>query len=142
MLSHGYLPQVVEVELWTLARKRWTFYLANKTCRQQVYLSCCLTLLTTAVSHEVKGSNYRCRNFNHQTYYIQYIVLIKITFDSADLYCHYVKYIIQIFLRKYIWQSTSFQKVVTLNIVTSLTVNSIMDIFLQISQNIQNTTVF
>ena len=43
--------------------------LQDKTCKQQVYFSCCLTLLTTAVSHEVKSSNYRCRNFNHQTYY-------------------------------------------------------------------------
>ena len=34
--------------------------LQDKTCKQQVYFSCCLTLLTTAVSHEVKSSNYRC----------------------------------------------------------------------------------
>ena len=58
MLSHRYFQQVVEVGLWTLA------------CKQQVYFSCCLTLLTIAVSHEVKCSKYRCRNFNHQTYYI------------------------------------------------------------------------
>ena len=30
----------------------------------------------------------------------------------------------------------------TLNTITSLTVNSIMDIFLQISQNIQNAAAF
>ena len=40
--------------------------LQDKTCKQQVWLT---TLLTAAVSHEVKSSNYRCRNFNHQTYY-------------------------------------------------------------------------
>ena len=43
--------------------------LQDKTCKWQVYFSCCLTLLTTAVSHEVKSSYYRCQNFNHQTYY-------------------------------------------------------------------------
>ena len=34
------------------------------------------------------------------------------------------------------------QKVATLNTVLSLTVNFIMDIFLQISQNFQNTAAF
>ena len=46
------------------------------------------------------------------------------------------------FLRKYIWQSSLFKKVATLNTLTSLTVNSIMDIFLQILQIFQNTAVF
>ena len=32
----------------------------DKICKQQVCFSCCLTLLTTAVSHEVKSSYYRC----------------------------------------------------------------------------------
>ena len=126
MFSHGYLPQLVEVEIWTLAWKRWTFYLANKTCKQQFYFSCCRTLLTAAVSHEVKSSNYQCQNFNHQTYYSSpywnHIWQSRFVLPLCQ--------IIQIFLRKYIWQSTSFQKVATLNTATSLTVNSIMDIFL------------
>ena len=38
------------------------------------------------------------------------------------------------FLRKYMWRSASFKKVATVNTVTSLTVNSVMDIFLKILQ--------
>ena len=105
----------------------------DKTSKQQVYFSCCLTFLTTVVSHEVKSSNYQCRNLNRIK--LITVVLIEITFI-------YDSYIIHIFLRKYIWQSTLFKKVATLNTLTSLTVNSIMDIFLQISQNIQNAAVF
>ena len=44
-------------------------------------------------------------------------------------------------LRNYIWQSASFKKVATLNTVTSLTAKSVMDIFLQVLQNFQNTAV-
>ena len=47
-----------------------------------------------------------------------------------------VMIILRKFLRKYNWQSASFKKVATLNTVTSLTVNSIMDIFLQVLQNL------
>ena len=112
--------------------------LQDKTCKQQVYFSCCLTLLTTAVSHEVKSSNYRCRNLNHQTYYSS--PYWNHIWQSRFALLLYQK--IETFLRKYIWQSTLFKKVATLNTVTFLTVNSIMDIFLQISQNIQNTAIF
>ena len=52
MLSHRYLPQVVQVELEPLHE---TGELKDKFCKQQVHFSCCLTLLTTAVSHEVKS---------------------------------------------------------------------------------------
>ena len=41
--------------------------------------------------------------------------------------------------KKYIWRSTSFKKIATLHTVTSLTVNSITDIFLQILQSFQNS---
>ena len=111
--------------------------LQDKTCKQQVYFSCCLTLVTTAVLHEVKSSNYRSQNLNHQTYYSTPYWNHIWQSRFALLLC----YIIQIFLRKYIWQSTSFKKVATLHTVSSLTINSIMDIFLQTSQNIQNTAV-
>ena len=53
MRSHGYFPLVVQVE-----PSYGSGELQDKTCKQQVYFSSCLTLLTTAVSHEVKNSNY------------------------------------------------------------------------------------
>ena len=112
--------------------------LQDKSCKQQVYFSCCLAILTTAVPHEVKSSNYRCRNLIHQTYYSSPCWNHIWQSRSALSLCK----IICIFLRKYIWQSPSFKKVATLNTVTSLTVNSITDIFLQISQHIQNTAAF
>ena len=40
----------------------------DKTCKQQVYFSCCITLLTTVVSCKVKSSNYRCQNLNHRNF--------------------------------------------------------------------------
>ena len=45
------------------------------------------------------------------------------------------------FLRNYIWRSASYKKV-TLNTVTSLTVNSVMDTFLQVLLTFQNIAVF
>ena len=112
--------------------------LQDETCKQQFYFSCRLTLLTTAVSHEVKNSNYQRQNLNNQTYYSNpYWNHIWPSRFSLSL-C----WIIHIFLRKYIWQSNLLKKVATLNTVTFLTVHSIMDIFLQISQNIQSTNVF
>ena len=105
----------------------------SKTSKQQVYFSCCLTFLTTVVSHEIKSSNYQCRNLNRIK--LITVVLIEITFSTAIL-------LNNSYISQKIWQSTSFKKVATLNTVTALTVNSIMDIFLQISQNIQNAAAF
>ena len=39
--------------------------------------------------------------------------------------------------KKYIWWSTSFKKIATLHTATSITLNSVTDIFLQILQNFQ-----
>ena len=42
----------------------------------------------------------------------------------------------------YIWRTGSLKKVTILNTVTSVTVNSVMDIFLSVLQNFQDTAVF
>ena len=55
---------------------------------------------------------------------------------NPDLYCYLCR-ILRKFLSKYIWQRASFKTLATLNTVTSLTANSIMDISLQISQRFQ-----
>ena len=55
----------------------------DKTSKQQVYFSCCLSFLTTVVSHEVKSSNYQCRNLNRIK--LITVVLIEITFSTASL---------------------------------------------------------
>ena len=41
----------------------------------------------------------------------------------------------------YIWWSASLKKATILNTVASLTVNSVMDIFLQVLQNFQSTMI-
>ena len=87
------------------------------------------------ISYEIKKkSYYRCQNVNNRNL----LFLVEITFDGPDLYCQ-LCWIFHKFLRNYIWLSTSIKNVATLNIVNSLTVNSVMDIFQQVSENFQNT---
>ena len=45
------------------------FILQIKLANSNFILVAVEQLLSAAVSHEVKSSNYQCRNFNHQTYY-------------------------------------------------------------------------
>ena len=56
MLSHRYLSQLVKVE-FEPSHGSSELFILQITCKQKVKFSCCLTLLTTAVSHEVKSSN-------------------------------------------------------------------------------------
>ena len=69
---------VLSIKLATVICYRWfkmnfepwkeSNELQNKTCKQQVYFSSCVTLLPTVVSYEVKSSNYRCQNSNHRNF--------------------------------------------------------------------------
>ena len=45
-------------------------------------------------------------------------------------------------LRNYIWHSVLFKTVATQKTVTSMTVNSVIDIFLQVFKKFRNTAVF
>ena len=80
MLSRRQFPQVVQVELWTLAWKYRSGALKYKTYKQ-VYFSCCLILLSTTTSHRLKKNNFPCRNLSHRNL----LFLLWITFSSLPL---------------------------------------------------------
>lgn len=64
--GHYVFPQVVQVECFTLAWKRWTVR----------------TLLPKTTSGELKRSNYRYQNLNHRNF----VFLIEITFGGPQIF--------------------------------------------------------
>ena len=64
-----------------------------------------------------------------EPYYVPLLFLLEITLAQLAM-LHTLK-----FLRKHVWRSALFKNVATLNTVTSLIVNAVIDIFLQILQN-------
>ena len=74
------------LQIFTIGGASWTLdpsmEVVNCKVKQQVYFSCCLTLLATKISYELKSSNYQCRNLNHRNL----LFLIEFRFCSPDLY--------------------------------------------------------
>lgn len=73
-------------------------------------------------------------------YYAIYYQFI-IPFGSPNLHCQLCGMFCK-FLRKYVWRDALFKKLATLHAANYLTVNSVMDMFLQILQDFENITVF
>ena len=112
-----YLPCMVQVELWILAEKQWTV-------REKFILVHILAY----------------KNF----IWIKKEVIIDIEIRIMKTYysllkSHLACWIFRKFLRSYVWQRALFKNVTALNAVTSLTLNSDMDIFPQVLQNFQKT---
>ena len=121
MLSH---------KIFTIGGASWTL----DPCTQQVYFSQPSCLQQFHMKY--KRTNY------HVEIWISKFITPCWNWIWQSWFVLLLCWIFRQLLRNYIWWSTLFKKVMTLNTVTSLTVNSVIDIYLQVLQNFQNKPVF
>ena len=135
--SHGHygFPRIFNVvnASWTLNPSMKAVNCKIKLSNNKFILVTVWTLMSLTISYELK-KEFLMSIWTIETYYF----LLKSYLTVQICTVSYVEY----FLKNYIWQSASFKTVISLNTLTYLTVNSVMDIILQYLQNFQRTAVF